>query len=104
MPKRSSFCSAYSRHCERTSHDAQIFFASPTQERVARAYMAQLTEAGVFRAPIVTRLEPLDAFYPAEDYHQDYYRKEALRYRIYRQQCGRDERLRQLYGAAAGGE
>jgi len=54
------------------SYRSEIFFATPTQERVARAYVAQLTKAGVFASPIVTKIEPLKAFYPAEDYHQDY--------------------------------
>ncbi len=54
------------------SYRSEIFFASPTQERVARAYVAQLTNAKVFQSAIVTRIEPLKAFYPAEDYHQDY--------------------------------
>jgi peptide-methionine (S)-S-oxide reductase len=54
------------------SYRSEIFFATPTQERVARAYVAQLTQAKVFRSPIVTKIEPLKAFYSAEDYHQDY--------------------------------
>jgi peptide-methionine (S)-S-oxide reductase len=54
------------------SYRSEIFFASPSQERVARAYVKQLTDAKVFTLPIVTRIEPLKAFYPAEDYHQDY--------------------------------
>jgi peptide-methionine (S)-S-oxide reductase len=54
------------------SYRSAIFFASPAQERVARAYVAQLTEAKVFASPIVTKIEALKAFYPAEDYHQDY--------------------------------
>jgi peptide-methionine (S)-S-oxide reductase len=54
------------------SYRSEIFFASPEQERVARAYVAQLTKANIFRSPIVTKIEPLKAFYPAEDYHQDY--------------------------------
>jgi peptide-methionine (S)-S-oxide reductase len=54
------------------SYRSEIFFASPTQQRVARAYVDQLTKAKVFASPIVTRIEPLKAFYPAEDYHQDY--------------------------------
>lgn len=49
-----------------------IFYAGPDQKRVARAYIAQLNEAGVFDAPIVTTLEPLEGFYPAESYHQDF--------------------------------
>jgi peptide-methionine (S)-S-oxide reductase len=54
------------------SYRSEIFFASPSQERVARAYVAQLTQAKAFASPIVTKIEPLKAFYPAEGYHQDY--------------------------------
>ena len=54
------------------SYRSEIFYATPDQERVARAYFAQLTKANVFKSPIVTKIEPLKAFYPAEDYHQDY--------------------------------
>ncbi len=49
-----------------------IFFADDEQKRIAEAYIKQLTDAKVFQQPIVTTLEKLDAFYPAEDYHQDY--------------------------------
>jgi peptide-methionine (S)-S-oxide reductase len=51
-----------------------IFHANEGERRVAQAYIRQLDAAGVFNAPIVTRLEPLTAFYRAEDYHQDYAR------------------------------
>jgi peptide-methionine (S)-S-oxide reductase len=54
------------------SYRSQIFFASPSQERVARAYMAQLEKSGIFDNPIVTKVEPLKAFYAAEGYHQDF--------------------------------
>jgi peptide-methionine (S)-S-oxide reductase len=54
------------------SYRSEIFFTSPAQERVARAYVAQLSKARLFASPIVTRIEPLKGFYPAEDYHQDY--------------------------------
>ena len=54
------------------SYRSEIFFASADQERVARAYVAQLTKAGVFKSAIATRIEPLKGFYAAEDYHQDY--------------------------------
>ena len=54
------------------SYRSEIFFATPTQERIAKAYVAQLTKANVFKAPIATKIEPLQAFYPAEDYHQDF--------------------------------
>jgi peptide-methionine (S)-S-oxide reductase len=54
------------------SYRSEIFFTSPSQERIARAYVQQLTKARVFASPIVTKIEPLKAFYAAEDYHQDY--------------------------------
>ena len=54
------------------SYRSEIFYASPTQERVAHAYLAQLDAAHAFSKPIVTRVEALKGFYPAEAYHQDY--------------------------------
>src|SRR3954451_7291886 len=54
------------------SYRSEVFYANPAQERVARAYVAQLTAAKVFTQPIATKIEALKAFYPAEDYHQDY--------------------------------
>ena len=54
------------------SYRSEIFYASPTQERIARAYVEQLTKAKVFASPIVTKIEPFKAFFAAEDYHQDY--------------------------------
>jgi peptide-methionine (S)-S-oxide reductase len=49
-----------------------IFFATPEQQKIAAAYIAQLEQTKAFSAPIVTTVEPLKKFYPAEDYHQDY--------------------------------
>jgi peptide-methionine (S)-S-oxide reductase len=55
-----------------TQYRSSIFFADPTQEKIARAYIGQLQQAHVFSRPIVTRVDPLQGFYPAESYHQDY--------------------------------
>ncbi len=55
-----------------TSYRSEIFFASPMQEKIAQAYVTQLTAAHVFASPIVTKIEPLSGFYMAEGYHQDY--------------------------------
>ncbi|MEF3366316.1 peptide-methionine (S)-S-oxide reductase MsrA [Methylocystis sp. 9N] len=55
-----------------TQYRSAIFVTSPEEEKIARDYIAQLSGAKAFAAPIVTRLEPLKAFYPAEAYHQDY--------------------------------
>lgn len=57
-----------------TQYRSEIFTTSPQQRRVAMAYLRQLREAGAFERPIVTKVEPLPAFYMAEGYHQDYYR------------------------------
>ncbi len=56
-----------------TQYRSAIWFSSPEQERIAKAYVDQLTKANVFPARIVTEVSPLKAFYTAEDYHQDYY-------------------------------
>jgi len=57
---------------EGTQYRSEIFAATPEQEATARAYIAQLDAAHIFAAPIATKVGPLKAFYPAEDYHQDY--------------------------------
>jgi peptide-methionine (S)-S-oxide reductase len=57
-----------------TQYRSVIFYADPQQQRIARAYIAQLTSAKVYAAPIVTQVVPFRAFYPAEAYHQDYAR------------------------------
>lgn len=57
---------------EGTQYRSAIFFSSSEQETIARSYIAQLSAAKAFEAPIVTKLEPLLGFYPAEAYHQDY--------------------------------
>lgn len=57
---------------EGTQYRSAIFAQDPTQQRVADAYLAQLSRAAVFPAPIVTRVEPNTGFYPAEQYHQDF--------------------------------
>ena len=55
-----------------TQYRSTIFPSTPEQAETARAYIAQLDEAGLFEGPIVTTIEPLEAFYPAEQYHQDF--------------------------------
>jgi peptide-methionine (S)-S-oxide reductase len=54
------------------SYRSEIFVTSPSQERVAKAYLAQLDQAKIYPRPIVTKIEPLKGFYPAEGYHQDF--------------------------------
>lgn len=62
---------------EGTQYRSAVFFHSPKQERTAREVIADLTEKGVWDDPIVTEVAPAAEFYPAEDYHQEYYRNNA---------------------------
>jgi peptide-methionine (S)-S-oxide reductase len=78
-----------------------IFVHDDEQRRLAAASKQALEESGRFEQPIVTGIETAGAFYPAEDYHQDYYEKNPLRYNFYRWNCGRDARLAQLWGEQA---
>lgn len=57
---------------EGTQYRSAVFYRNPQQQRVAEAYLAQLRASGLYKEPIVTELSALDAFYPAEDYHQHY--------------------------------
>ena len=80
-----------------------IFTHDEEQQRLARESRQALVESGRFEQPIDTSIEPAGPFYAAEEYHQGYYRKNRLRYRYYRFNCGRDQRLRDLWGEEAGG-
>ncbi|MFM7232927.1 MAG: peptide-methionine (S)-S-oxide reductase MsrA [bacterium] len=78
-----------------------VFVADSTQRRIAEQSKRALERSGVLKAPIVTAILPAATFWPAEDYHQDFWRKDPVRYRSYREGCGRDRRLRQLWGERA---
>jgi len=75
-----------------------IFYATPEQQAIAEASKTALIDSGRFDLPVVTEILPATSFYIAEDYHQDYYLKNPLRYSYYRNNCGRDSRLKQLWG------
>jgi len=78
-----------------------IFFHNEEQRRLAVASRDQVERTKRFREPIVTEITAATVFYPAEGYHQDYYKKNPLRYKFYRSNCGRDSRLEQLWGKPA---
>ena len=77
-----------------------IFYLNAEQQRLAEASKNALAASGRFQQPIATQILAATTFYAAEDYHQDYHRKNPLRYRYYRHGCGRDQRLQTLWGKA----
>ena len=82
-----------------SQYRSAIFPATDDERRAAQASRDALVASGRF-AQVFTTIEPAAAFYPAEDYHQDYYRKNPLRYAYYRHSCGRDARVEEIWGAA----
>ncbi len=85
-----------------TQYRTAIFYHDDAQKRAAEASKAALEKSKPFKDAIVTPIEMAGTFYPAEDYHQDYYKKNPVRYNFYRNGCGRDARLKQLWGDKAG--
>jgi peptide-methionine (S)-S-oxide reductase len=81
---------------------AAIFYHGEEQRKAALQTKAALERSKPFREPVVTEIAPAREFYPAEEYHQHYYKKNPLRYRYYRSACGRDKRLKELWGNEIG--
>ena len=79
-----------------------IFYHDARQKRLAEASKQRLEHDKPFKGPIETEIVKAGKFWPAESYHQDYYKKNPLRYEFYRSGCGRDARLKKLWGSAAG--
>ncbi|HET7729403.1 MAG TPA: peptide-methionine (S)-S-oxide reductase MsrA [Usitatibacter sp.] len=94
--KDRQFCDAGSQY------RSAIFYHDEAQRKAAEASLAALQKSKPFNEPIVTPVQMAGPFYPAEDYHQDYYTKSPVRYNLYRTGCGRDARLKQLWGDRAG--
>ncbi len=90
---------ANAQFCDRgRQYRSAMFYANEEQQRTLQASLSALASSGRFDQPIVTELLPQTAFFPAEDYHQDYYQKNPIRYKFYRSRCGRDARLAELWG------
>lgn len=81
-----------------SQYRSAIFYHHAEQQRLAENSKRALDAR--FDRPIVTEIVPAGAFYPAEDYHQDYYKKNPVRYKVYRWNCGRDQRLEQVWEKA----
>ena len=79
-----------------TQYRSAIFVHDANQKRLAEASKAEIQKR--FKQPLATEIVQASAFYPAEDYHQDYYKKNPVRYKFYRSGCGRDARLEELWG------
>ncbi len=85
-----------------TPYRTAIFAVTEEQLKIAMASRAALEKTKPFKEPILTEIVMASTFYPAEEYHQDYYKKNPIRYQYYRASCGRDARVKQLWGHAVG--
>lgn len=93
---------ASGQFCDKgTQYRSAIFYHGEEQKRIAEASKATLEKSKPFKQAIATTIVPAAEFYPAEEYHQDYYQKNPIRYKFYRSRCGRDQRLEQLWGKAS---
>ncbi len=88
--------------CDRgNSYTTAVFVNSERQRQLSEASKRTLEQSGLLLQPVVTSIETAGPFYPAENYHQDYYKKSPLRYRFYRFSCGRNDRVKTLWGKEA---
>ena len=85
----------------RESYSTAIYTTSPEQKKLAKASQVALEASGVLKRSVATKTVDASTFYPAEDYHQNYYRTNPLRYKFYRFNCGRDQRITDLWGDEA---
>ena len=80
-----------------TQYRSGIYYLGSSQEKAAKLSLQQLKKNKPFKRTITTEILAASTFYPAEDYHQDYYQKNPVRYKFYRYRCGRDQRLEELW-------
>ena len=88
--------------CDRGfSYTTAVYAVDDEQKRIAEKSKAELEKSGALKAKIVMPIEKAPQFWPAEDYHQDYYQKNPKRYKLYRFGCGRDRRVSAVWGDQA---
>jgi methionine-S-sulfoxide reductase len=93
---------AAGQFCDRGSqYLTAIFYHDDEQRRLAEASKRKINESGQLPRVIVTPIRPASTYYPAEEYHQDYYKKNPIRYKFYRRGCGRDRVLKRLWGKSS---
>jgi peptide-methionine (S)-S-oxide reductase len=89
---------AEGQFCDRgDQYKTAVFFHDEEQRRLAEESKQKLVDSGRLKKPITTPIRPATAFYAAEEYHQDYYEKNPIRYKFYRSRCGRDRVLEKLW-------
>jgi peptide-methionine (S)-S-oxide reductase len=81
-----------------TQYRAAVYYHNEEQKRLAEASKKALESSGRFQQPIVTEIAAVSPFYRAEEYHQDYYKKNPIRFNFYKYNCGRARRLEELWG------
>jgi peptide-methionine (S)-S-oxide reductase len=81
-----------------SQYRSAIFFQTDEEKRASDTSKHAIEQSKRFTEPIVTQIVPASQFYPAEEYHQDFYKKNPLRYKIYKYNCGRAQRLEALWG------
>ena len=92
---------AAGQFCDKGSeYRSAIFYSGDAQKKIAEDSKQALQASGRFKQPIVTEITAAGPFYLAEDYHQDYYKKNEKRYQFYKFGCGRVQRLEQIWGKA----
>ena len=79
-------------------YPSMVFYHDESQHQLAVASKQKIEASGQLKKPIVTRIVAASVFYPAEEYHQEFYMKNPVHYHLYRVGCGRDARLQQLWG------
>ncbi|MEW6543435.1 MAG: peptide-methionine (S)-S-oxide reductase MsrA [Nitrospirota bacterium] len=85
--------------CDRgNQYRSAVFYHDEEQKRLAEESKRKVEQTKPFKEPVVTQIVPASPFYQAEEYHQDFYKKNPIRYKFYKHNCGRAQRLEELWG------